>query len=455
MERNPTVGGWCRSIEDQGYTFDYAGHIMFSNDSYVHELYAKLLGDNVHWQDREAWVYSKGVHTRYPFQGSLYGLPPQVLKECIVGAIEARFGKLQDEPLGAPALGKAVAMTDCCADGTDVSCAASSARRAGSFGQREEPRNFEEFIYKVWGAGVAKHFAIPYNRKLWAVPLDEMETSWLGGRVPLPNLEEMIDGALRPKPKPVGPNARFGYPLRGGFQALMNGFLPLLEGELKLGTAVVGVDPARHEITLDDGSVCCYRKLLSTMPLPVLVAMLGTAAPEHVRRAAAKLRHVSVRCVNLGVARPQLTDKHWIYYPEDPVFHRIFVQGNASPHCNPPGGFGITCEITYSPSKPLPCDGQDLIDLCIADCIRVGLITPADRIAVANQVDMPYAYVVYDHARKESVETIRRWLAAHDVMLAGRYSEWEYYNSDHAFVAGKKAAEAALSADTAAMFDAG
>jgi hypothetical protein len=26
-------------------------------------------------------------------------------------------------------------------------------------------------------------------------------------------------------------------------------------------------------------------------------------------------------------------------------------------------------------------------------------------------------------------------------VLAGRYAEWEYYNSDHAFVAGKKAAE--------------
>ena len=27
------------------------------------------------------------------------------------------------------------------------------------------------------------------------------------------------------------------------------------------------------------------------------------------------------------------------------------------------------------------------------------------------------------------------------IMLAGRYSEWEYYNSDHAFIAGKRAAE--------------
>jgi UDP-galactopyranose mutase len=449
LERNSTVGGWCRSIEDGGYTFDYAGHIMFSNDPYVHEMYARLLGDNVHWQDREAWIYSKGVHTRYPFQGSLYGLPPEVLKECIVGAIEARYGKLSSDSPAVAAPGKAAAITDCCADGS-VASGATVVPQGRSVAHRDEPQNFEEFIYRVWGAGVAKHFAIPYNRKLWAVPLAEMETSWLGGRVPLPNLEEMIDGALRPKPKPAGPNARFGYPLRGGFQALMNGFLPLLEGELKLGAEVVAVDPVRHEITLDDGAVYGYEDLISTMPLPVLVALLGNAAPERVRRAASKLRHVSVRCVNLGVAREKLTDKHWIYYPEDTVFHRIFVQGNASPHCNPAGGFGLTCEITYSPSKPLPCEGQDLVDLCIADCIRVGLFRPEDRVAVANEVDMPYAYVVYDHVRKQSVDVIRRWLSTQDVHLAGRYSEWEYYNSDHAFIAGKKVAEAVLSAKRAA-----
>jgi UDP-galactopyranose mutase len=65
------------------------------------------------------------------------------------------------------------------------------------------------------------------------VPLTEMETSWLGGRVPLPDLEEMIDGALRPVAKPQGPNARFGYPLKGGFQALMDGFLPLMKGDMR------------------------------------------------------------------------------------------------------------------------------------------------------------------------------------------------------------------------------
>lgn len=459
LEANDAVGGWCRSLVDNGFTFDWAGHIMFSNDPYVHEMYKLLLGDNVHWQDREAWIFSKGVYTRYPFQGSLYGLPADVIKECVVGAIEARFGCLKKPPrpsANGHANGRTTytpvagtdpkdAVSDCCGDGVAESTVP-LVERNGANGKPAPPgngpRNFEEFIYQVWGAGIAKHFAIPYNRKIWAVPLDQMETSWLGGRVPMPDLEEMIEGALSPKPKPMGPNARFGDPLRGGFQALMNGFLPHLRGGLRLNSRVKAVSPTGKVVTLVDGSEVPYEQLISTMPLPRLIAAMGDEVPGEVRAAAARLRYTSVRCVNIGVGRERLTEKHWIYYPEDTVFHRIFVQGNASPHCNPPGGFGLTCEITYGPLKPLPCDGDDLIRRCIDDCVKVGIIDAADPILAANQVDLPFAYVVYDHSRPKNVAVIRSWLEAHRVHLAGRYSEWEYYNSDHAFLAGKKAADA-------------
>jgi UDP-galactopyranose mutase len=441
LEQNERVGGWCRSVEEGGFTFDHAGHIMFSNDPYVHRLYRLLLGENVHWQDREAWIYSKRTYTRYPFQGALYGLPPDVLKECIVGAIEARFGPLRgtearDEP-------GSVAGGDCCADGVLATgdTFATSAPRPRS---DAPPENFERFIYRVWGKGIARHFAVPYNRKLWAVPLREMETSWLGGRVPLPDLEQMIEGALKPVPRPQGPNARFGYPLRGGFQALMDGFLPHLRGELVTGARVIGVDAERRTVTLADGRRFRYRRLVSTAPLPALVRLLGDAVPGQLRAAASRLRHVSVRCVNLGIGREGISEKHWIYYPENGVFHRIFLQGNASPHCNPPGGFGLTCEITYSPYKPLPVDGDALVDRCIADCIDVGLLRPDDPVLVRNQLDLPYAYVVYDHERAANVATLRAWLDRMDITLAGRYAEWEYYNSDHAFIAGKRAAEQVL-----------
>jgi len=467
LEANEIVGGWCRSLKVNGFTFDYAGHIMFSNDPYVHKMYEMLLGDNVHWQDREAWVYSKQAYTRYPFQGSLYGLPADVVKECLAGAIEARFGTLGKAPVvahgranghmtgvhstgaakngadtnGIATNGCSSKLNDCCGDGIMES----TAELAPSYGNGKptssEPANFEEFIYKVWGRGIAKHFALPYNRKLWAVPLMEMETSWLGGRVPMPDLEEMIDGALKPSPKPMGPNARFGYPLRGGFQALMDGFLPYIERKLRLNTRVATVSPKRRVVVLQSGEEIAYESLISTMPLPALIKAIGDEAPPEVHQAASALRNVSVRCVHLGIGRENLTEKHWIYYPEDTVFHRIFVQGNASPRCNPPGGFGLTCEITYSPHKPLPCDGDDLIKRCIDDCVNVGIIREDDPVWATAQCDLPYAYVVYDHARPKNVAIIRNWLEAQDIHLAGRYSEWEYYNSDHAFLAGKKVAE--------------
>lgn len=503
IEQNDRVGGWCRSIEDHGFTFDYAGHIMFSNDPYVHELYKLLLGDNVHWQNREAWIFSKNVYTRYPFQGALYGLPPQVIKECIVGAVEARFGSLKSKAddqlrklsggnasltgtaqmnghangqsnghsnghtnghanghsLGhanghAKANGHACTngkVRDCCADGIAESTLKTTAAPSPLTTPASEPQNFEDFIYKVWGKGIAKHFAIPYNKKLWAVDLQEMETSWLGGRVPLPDLEEMIQGALEPVPPPMGPNARFGYPLKGGFQALMNGFLPFIQDRLLLNTRIVAVSPSAKALTLSTGQTLSYETLISTMPLPILIRMMGEEVPERVRHAAAMLRHTSVKCVNIGVVRPHITDKHWIYYPEDTVFHRIFVQGNASPYCNPDGqegqpgggGFGFTCEITYSPQKPLPCDGQELIDLCICDARRAGFLREDDRIICGNVVDMPFAYVIYDHDRPRNIAVIKEWLSQHDIILVGRYSEWEYFNSDHAFLAGKRGAEEA------------
>jgi UDP-galactopyranose mutase len=430
LERNPTVGGWCRSIEDAGFTFDYAGHIMFSNDPYVLKLYDILLGDNQHWQMREAWIYSKQVFTRYPFQGALYGLPTEVIKECIIGAIDARYGQAPAAPVC-----DAEAVDDCCADGS------ADTANAGASARQQKTQSFEDFIYKVWGAGIAKHFAIPYNKKIWTVPLSEMETSWLGGRVPLPDLGEIIDGALRPVAKPQGPNARFGYPKKGGFQALVSGFLPHIRGKVELNADVVQVLPGEHAVALADGRRIKYEHLISTMPLPELVRLCGAEAPDEVRAAARGLRHISIRCVNIGIARTDVTDKHWIYYPEDSIFHRIFVQGNASPECNAPGGFGFTCEISYSPWKPLPLDGDALIQRCIDDCIKVGMMNADDKVLVANQVDMPYAYVVYDHARAANVATVRDWMEQHDIVLAGRYSEWEYYNSDHAFLAGRKAAQ--------------
>ncbi|ORM63929.1 hypothetical protein HA45_12440 [Pantoea rodasii] len=433
LEKQSRTGGWCRSIQDGGFTFDHAGHIMFTNDPYVLKLYDLLLGENQHWQAREAWVYSHDVYTRYPFQSALHGLPVNVISECVLGAVEARYGLADVNE--SDQRGTQLLHEDCCADGgmNDIQCRVMPVI--------EPTENFERFIYSTWGKGIAEHFAIPYNRKLWKIPLTEMETSWLGGRVPLPDLSQIITGALAPLAKQLGPNARFGYPLVGGFQALMDGFLPHLTAQLHTEAEIVNIVPRARTVELANGQQYYYQQLISTLPLPELIKLIGSDVPASIQSAAQALRHVSVRCVNLGIDRADISEKHWIYYPGDTVFHRVFLQGNASPHCNAEGGFGLTCEMSYCPDYPLPLEGEALIQRCIEDCIRVGLFNVSDKVICAHQVDMPYAYVVYDHQRRKNVSLIRDWLQQQGITLSGRYSEWEYYNSDHAFLAGKRAAE--------------
>ena len=319
VEREAKPGGSCRSIEDTGFTFDFAGHVMLSSDPCVQNLYRLLLGDHVHWQEYAAWVYTDGTDARCPSQ-----------------------------------------------------------------------------------------------------------------RVP------------SRAPSPTRVDARFGYPLRGGFQALMDGFLPLLRGELVLHANVERVSPSSRSVTLADGRQYRYDALVSTLPLPKLIEAIGDEVPTDIRRCAGALRHASMRCVNLGVARPHVTDKHSIRFEGDTVFHRVFAQGNASPHCNPPGGFGLTCEVAYSPARPLPVTGAALIERCVRDCVRVGLLDASDALLTSKELDIPYAWVLDEPGRAEEVTRIRDWLASFDIILAGRYSEWQPYDWDHAFVAGRKAAERAL-----------
>jgi UDP-galactopyranose mutase len=99
----------------------------------------------------------------------------------------------------------------------------------------------------------------------------------------------------------------------------------------------------------------------------------------------------------------------------------------------------LTAEITYSEYKPLPEEGLE--ERVLADFKRVGMLRDDDEILCLNQVDIPYAYVVQDHARPAAVQTIRDWLATQDIYLCGRYAEWEYYNSDNAIASGRTAAQ--------------
>ena len=283
---------------------------------YVQDLYRLLLGDNVHWQEREAWICSKGVYTRYPFQGALHGLPPAVLRECLVGAIEARFGALSRNATDKDANG--AASGERCRRrhqgllrGRDR-----RARTRGGRGRGRRAAQLRGIHLPHWGAGVAKHFAIPYNRKLWTVPLDRdgnVVARWTRavagsrgddrGRVAAGAEADGSECALRLSAAGRIPGADERLPAVAAQRVV-------LQARCRAGIAAA----ARRHV---EG-----RPALPLRHADQHAAAAGAdrsrwATKRRANSAArrASLRHVSVRCVNLGVARPHLSDKHWIYFP--------------------------------------------------------------------------------------------------------------------------------------------
>ena len=432
-DKNDRPGGLCRSIVDRGFTFDYAGHIFFTADKYVDGLFRSVLAGNFHEQQRESWVYLYDAYQRYPFQGNLHGLPPAVVKECLLGVIEAS----RNAQVGQP----------------DVD---------GDVDGALQP-NFLQWSRRTFGDGITDHFMRPYNLKVWGIDPSKMSSDWIAGRVLTPSLEEVIEGALQRGRGESGPNARFGYPLRGGCEAFVSGLARRVEargGAQAYGRTLVRLDPKRRRATFRVGrpgepgerlETVGYGTLYPSVPLPDLIRAIPDA-PEAVRRAARSLPSTSVVCVNLGIDRERVTDKHWIYYPEGQdkyIFQRIFVQSNASPHNAPPGHSALTFEISHSPAKPLPVRGKRaLVDACVAGLRRTDLWREGDRVVFEQVLGMPHAYIPFTPERAGHLETINAYLHARGIYPIGRFGEWKYVNQDGAILSARRVVESVQSGES-------
>lgn len=276
-EQNSSVGGLCRTVEKDGFFFDYSGHLLALKDPYFQSLVKDLLGDNLNIIHRNSFIYSNRTFTRYPFQVNLYGLQPHVIKECLLEFVKAYY---ENEHL-----------------------------------PTKSYKTFYDWIVTKLGKGIGKYFMFPYNEKLWTVPPEELTCEWIPEYVPNPTLEDVFNGSFEDYSKAFGYNATFWYPKKGGIQALCEAFEERIPN-IRLSKNVITINPERKVIEFESGRPIEYEKLISTITLKKLVEKIIGNVPYEVKKAALRLRHNSVLIINLGVRGEGLTEKHWIYLPE-------------------------------------------------------------------------------------------------------------------------------------------
>ena len=398
LEASDYVGGLATSFTDEaGFTYDIGGHVMFSHYSYYDQLVDKLMGDDYTELQREAWVWMQDRFIAYPFQNNIRSLEPQTVLECVLGLIEA---------------------------------------------QRTEhsPGNFYEWVQAVFGAGIAEHFMLPYNFKVWATPADLMNYVWIGERVSVVDVEAILRNVILAEDKKSwGPNNVFRYPLRGGTGFLYEGLRTFVEDNLHLETPVASVDPVAKEVRTADGRRWPYDVLLSTMPLNKLIGALDSA-PEAVQQATDGLHWSGSHIVGVGLDRPANSTKNWIYFPEPEVpFYRVTYLSNYSPYITPePDQTLFLTETSRSSHKPESAD--DIVDRVVDGLVATKLMDESDRDLIATtwlcSPDMTYP--VPSVTRDESLGVIQPWLRSQDIWSRGRFGAWLYEigNMDHSTMQG-------------------
>ena len=395
-EQSTHVGGRARSICRDGFTFDQGIHVLHSKNKYVLDL-LHLLNADLEEREREAWIYHYETFTRYPFQANTYGLPIDIVKACLLGFIANDF-------------------------------------------PRDQINTYHDWLYHQYGQGISDLLMTPYSLKFWGVHPRDMTTEWVSVRHPRPTLDEVITGAITDQEKGFGVNAKFRYPRQGGFGAIPNAFADSIgRDHIQLGMRATRIDVNQKVIEFNDGEhTAQYDTLISTIPLPDLVELL-TNAPESLRQAASLLRTNSVLVVNLGIDVPNLTEKHWIYFPEDDyIFFRISFPMNKAMNMVPPGKSSILAEISYGNGQMV--DRKTIEEQVVSDLCRSGVLRDEKDVIFSDLHDIPYAYIIYDQNRKPAVRTIHDYLKKHDLYPCGRYGQWGYLWSDEAILSGRRAA---------------
>ena len=396
FEHEERIGGLCRSFAQDGFTFDVTGHLIHLKNPYTRELIEELLPGVLVAHERRAAIYSKSVTTPYPFQANTFGLPVEVVKECVLGFV----GSLHEDP--------------------------------------KEAQNFYDWIFKTFGDGIAQHFMVPFNEKFWKRDLREMTADWVSWSIPKPTLEEVINGALGLTNNGLGYNPLFTYPARGGIECLPNALAGSLEG-IQTGHTLARVDSRNKVAHFTNGREESYDQLVTTIPLPVFYQLLEDA-PEDLLARARKLRAISVMNINIGVDRERISNQHWIYFPEDKfVFSRVGFPANFSSSAAPPGTSSIYIEITHNPDQPV--NAELLYERSLHDLEVAGILCPGDSITTRFDIRIPHAYVVFDRNRKGCLDDLIQYLATRDIHTAGRYGQWDYFSMEDSILSGKMVAE--------------
>lgn len=390
FEKDNDWGGLCGFFEIDGFRFDRFVHFTFAKDEKIAELFAK--SSPLYAHPPVSYNYWRGCWLKHPAQNNLAPLP-----------IEEKV-KIIDSFVNRPR--------------KDVA----------------EISDYAEWLRVQYGDYFAENFPFAYTRKYWGVEAKQLETKWVGNRLHVSPLPEVLRGAFAEQQENFYYTKFMNYPKKGGFRSIMNECRKGLD--IRLNKKAVRIDTAAKQVEFADGTVENYDNLISSLPLPEIIKMISDV-PENVQNAAKQLRWTCGYQVSLGFNRPDVAKYLWFYiYDEDVPPARVYSPNLKSPDNAPDGCSSLQAEIFFANGAKV-VDKNIILQKTVEKLKEICQFNDSDVVVKDIRFE-PYANIIFTPEIYESRKVVREWLQAQGIKTIGRFGEWDYLWSHQAFESGMK-----------------
>ncbi|MEO6418539.1 MAG: FAD-dependent oxidoreductase [Polyangiaceae bacterium] len=396
LEADREIGGYCKTIKQAGFTWDYSGHFFhFKHPDIEAWLRERMKAQLVRTIDKLSFISYGGSLIDFPFQKNIHQLPQAEFIECLYDLYFARTSQ------GA---GKA------------------------------PETSFKEMLYARFGRGIAERFLIPYNEKLYACDLGMLDKDAMGRFFPHADLTDIIRN-MRVADNATY-NATFTYPEGGAIEYVKALASAVRPEAISLGEELVSID-LRQRVAKTSKREIRFDRMITSAPFNRLVKMAGLPHDEKA------FTWNKVLVFNLGFDKKGARGRHWVYYPaRDVSFYRIGYYDNIFDTDR----LSLYVELGFARDAKLDsAEIERLRGVVLEDLKRAGVISD-HRLVAHHSVVMDPAYVHITQSSLAEHTRLSRILKANGVYSLGRYGGWTYCSIEDNIVEAR-----ALAAD----FDAG
>lgn len=367
FDTDSEIGGYCKTIKRNGFVWDYSGHFFHFRDPSIKDWLLKDLQGDVLDVNKKTHILYDNRLIDFPFQKNIHQLNKNDFIDCIYDLVNKR---------------------------------------------ENEVNSFKDFIYSRFGKKISELFLIPYNEKLYATDLNELDKDAMGRFFPDCNFNEIVSNFK--KSESTSYNDHFTYPKGGAIQYVESIAKKVDKSKIHLNARLEKIDINSKIATFSNGKSYRYENLISTAPFPVLLDACNLDYKKEVFSAN------KVLVFNLGFDKKSLFDSHWIYFPQrDIKFYRIGFYDNIFND----NRMSLYVEIGMSQDESY--DKDILLKEVIKDLKKVGVIT-SHKLIDYESILMSPAYVHISSDSEKYKTKLNNQLRSNSIFSIGRYGSWTY-----------------------------